>query len=176
VYALCCLNLISGHRRVQAAKEIGWEEIEGNVVNVSDSEALFLALKTNLMREDMNVREQGKVLHEMVTTFNLNTNQLAKKLGKNFEWVNGRILLAMNLNEDVAKALTDKKINQSVAEVIGTIDDSFQTNFLLYILENNIKNREGAFKAKKRFLNNTPSTPSASKAERQGRSKAQYST
>ena len=36
-------------------------DIEENVVNVSDSEALFLALKTNLMREDMNEREQGKV-------------------------------------------------------------------------------------------------------------------
>jgi hypothetical protein len=36
------LELIAGHRRVQAAKEIGWNEIEGNVVNASDSEALFL--------------------------------------------------------------------------------------------------------------------------------------
>jgi len=125
------------------------------VVSASDSEALFLARKTNLMRDDMDAREQGKVLSKMITTFEFNINQLAKKIGKNFEWVNRRIILAMNLNNEVAKALSDKKINQSVAEVIGTLDNSSQTNFLLYILENKITTREDAYRAKKRFLNNT---------------------
>lgn len=48
------VRVIAGHRRVQAAKEIGWGDIEGNVVNVNDLDTLYLALKTNLMREDMN--------------------------------------------------------------------------------------------------------------------------
>ena len=68
-------ELIAGHRRVQAAKEIGWSDIEGNVVNVSDSEALFLALKTNLMREDMNERERGKILHEISQEFKLKSKR-----------------------------------------------------------------------------------------------------
>jgi hypothetical protein len=64
-------------------------------------------------------------------------------------------MLAMHLNKDVHKALDEKKINQSVAEVIGTLPEGSQTPFLLYILENNITNREDAYKALRRYLNNT---------------------
>jgi ParB/RepB/Spo0J family partition protein len=149
-------ELIAGHRRVQAAKEIGWSDIEGNVVNVSDSEALFLALKTNLMREDMNEREQGKALHEITHKFNISGKELAKRLGKTAEWVNSRIRLAMKLSDRVGKALDDNKISLSVADIISSMNMTDQEPFLLYILENNIAKEENEVrKFKKRFLNNT---------------------
>jgi len=148
-------ELITGHRRVQAAKEIGWNEIEGNVANVSDSEALFLALKTNMMREDMSEVEQGKVLHEITEKYNLSNVELAKKLGKSEFWVRSRIKLAFNLHENVAKALEAGTIGFKVAEIISGLDPRSQNDFLLYISGNNIKDESEVRIAKKRFLNNT---------------------
>ncbi len=135
-------ELIAGHNRVQAAKELGWTEIEANVKDLNDTDAMFLSLKTNLLRQEMTEQEQGKVLFEIKTSMNITDSELGRRIGKDHKWVNRRIMLAMHLNKDVHKALDEKKINQSVAEVIGTLLEGSQTPFLLYISENNITNRE----------------------------------
>lgn len=148
-------ELIAGHRRVQAAKEIGWSDIEGNVVNLSDSEALFLALKTNLMREDMSDIEQGRVLHQITQEYSISAHDLSLKLGKGKNWVSQRIKLALNLHPDVAKALEAEKISTHVAEIISTLDLPSQREFLIYLSDNNITNENEVRKTKKRFLNQT---------------------
>jgi len=51
------------------------------------------------------------------------------------KWIGRRILLAMNLNKEVQKALEERKITNSVAEVIGTLDSGSQTQFLEYLLK-----------------------------------------
>jgi ParB-like chromosome segregation protein Spo0J len=114
-----------------------------------------LALKTNLIREGMTEREQGKVLFEIKSNFNLSDAELGRRIGKDHKWIGRRILLAMNLNKDVQQALEDKKINNSVAEVIGTLEPGSQTQFLEYLLKNNITSREDAYKLKKYYLNTT---------------------
>jgi hypothetical protein len=44
---------------------------------------LFLALKTNLIREGMSEQEQGKVFHQITENFNICGAELAKRIGKN---------------------------------------------------------------------------------------------
>jgi ParB-like chromosome segregation protein Spo0J len=128
---------------------------EGNLVNVSDSEALFLALKTNLMREAMSEIEQGRVLHRITQEYGISAHDLSLKLGKGKNWVSQRIKLALNLHPDVAKALEAEKISTHVAEIISTLDLPSQRDFLIYLSDNNITNENEVRKAKKRFLNNT---------------------
>lgn len=145
-----------GHRRVQAAKEIGWSEIEGNVVSVSDEDVLYLALKTNIMREGMTERERGNVLYEITQKFNISNVNLAKKIGMSEKWVRSRIRLAMDLSNNVILALDNNQITNSVAEIIGSLEPRLQEPFLLYISQdNNGRNESDVRKAKKRFLNTT---------------------
>lgn len=149
-------EVVSGHRRVQAAKELGWAEIDATVRDIDETEALFLALKTNLIREEMTEREQGKILHQILTTFGLKQTELARKLGKNESWVRKRVKLALDLHDDVAKALEENKISFTVAsEVIATLPLRLQGDFLIYLLENNIQSPEDARRAKRRFENTT---------------------
>lgn len=149
-------EVIAGHRRVQAAKELGWVEIEATVRDVDETEALFLALKTNLIREEMTPREQGKVLHQIVTTLDISQKELARKIGKPFSWVNERIRSAIDLHPSVIKAVEENKIPWSLASrVIATLPPTAQQSFLIYLLENNIKDVEGARVAIRRFLNTT---------------------
>jgi len=148
-------ELIAGHNRVQAAKELGWTEIEANVKDLNDVDAMFLSLKTNMLRQDMTEREQGKVLHQITEAFNISGAELAKKIGKHHTWVTKRIQMALDLSPPVAKALDEKKITFSVAQVIASLPIDLQGQFLLYILQNNIIDAEVARVAKRRFLNNT---------------------
>lgn len=149
-------EVIAGHRRVQAAKELGWAEIDATVRDIDETEALFLALKTNLIREEMTEREQGKILHKILIELKLNQSTLAKKLGKSEGWVRKRVKLALDLHENVVNALNEGKISFSMAsEVIGTLPIRLQDEFLIYILENNIRDVAEGIKAKRRFLNTT---------------------
>ena len=148
-------ELIAGHRRVQAAKELGWIDIDANIKQISDVDALFLALKTNLIREGMSEREQGKVLHQITQEFGISSRDLSKRIGKNRVWIDRRIRLAMDLHQRVADALEAGKISMRAAEIIASLPLAPQEPFLLYILQNNITDENEVRAAKKRFLNNT---------------------
>ena len=150
-------EVIAGHRRVQAAKELGWADIEATVRDIDGTEALFLALKTNLLREEMSQREQGKVIHTIISEFGISEAELARKIGKGKTWVNERLKLALDLHPDVIKAIEENKISNTIAaRVISTIKPvSSQRTFLIYLLENNIITEADAIKAKHRFLNDT---------------------
>lgn len=149
-------EVIAGHRRVQAAKELGWAEIDATVRDIDETEALFLALKTNLIREEMTEREQGKILHQIASNLSLSNAQIAQKIGKSKDWVNHRVKLALDLHEDVAKALESGEITFALAaRIIAQLPMKTQSSFLIYLLQNNIKDVDKARVAMRRFLNTT---------------------
>ena len=149
-------EVIAGHRRVQAAKELGWVEIEATVRDIDETEALFLALKTNLIREEMSPREQGKVLHQIMTTLDISQRELARRIGKSRKWVDDRIKTAIDLHPNVLKAIDEGKISWPVASrIISQLEMAPQAPFLIYLLENKITTEDAARKALRRYLNDT---------------------
>ena len=146
-------KLIAGHNRVQAAKELGWTEIEATVKDLPDVDAMLLSLKTNLVRQEMTEREHGKILHQITEAFGISGSELARRIGKDKTWVNRRIRMALDLEPAVAKALEDSKISMRIAEIIASVP--LQEIFLKYLLKNNITSEEDARRAKRRFLNQT---------------------
>lgn len=149
-------EVIAGHTRIQAAKELGWKEIEATVRDLNDTDAMFLALKTNLFRQDMSDTEQGKVLQQIIQTQKISQTELSKKLGKSRTWVDQRIRLVIKLHPDVLKAVESGKITMDIASsVIASLEPAFQMPFLKYLIDNNIRDHQEAIKAKHRFLNKT---------------------
>jgi len=54
-------ELITGERRLRAAKRLGWPIIDARVFpNVTDEEASVLGLIENLQREDLNPIEEAR--------------------------------------------------------------------------------------------------------------------
>ena len=149
-------ELIAGHNRTQAAKELGWTEIEANVKDLNDTDAMFLSLKTNMLRQDMTPMEQGKVLNEIMQKHpDISGKELSRKLGKHENWVGERVRIALKLHKSVTAALESEKITFKVAQIIGSLEPHAQEAFLLYILENKITKDEDVLRSKRRFLNNT---------------------
>ena len=148
-------DLISGHYRTEAAKQLGWDEIEANVKNIEDDEADFLALKTNLVREGMEPVEEGKVLNEIMESYDYSQRELANEIGKSHTWVGDRLSLAMDLHPDVQKALQEEEVNMSVANVVGGVSNSKQPEFLQIVKSSDIGNPQEAYELRRRFLNDT---------------------
>lgn len=55
-------TIVAGHRRVEAARRLGWVEIESVVRRVEDQELLQLAMVENFQREDLHAIDRLRAL------------------------------------------------------------------------------------------------------------------
>jgi len=148
-------EIISGHYRLQASKELGWDEIEATIKDFDDSEADILSLKANLLHSGMTPREKGKVINKIITEYGITQVALSEKLGISKSQIGQLLTLALSLHKSVAKALEDGDINYGVASVIGSLDIELQPNFLDIILNRKVSKPAEAYKLKAKFLNDT---------------------
>ena len=75
-------EIIAGERRYIAAKNISLEEVPCIEMNVSDNEAMELALIENMQRKNLDVFEEADGLKALSETYSYNHEQIAKKIGK----------------------------------------------------------------------------------------------
>jgi len=75
-------ELIAGERRWRAAREAGIDAIPVVVRDISDDDALTLALVENLQREDLNPVEKARAFRDMSEKFGLTQEEIAKRAGK----------------------------------------------------------------------------------------------
>lgn len=75
-------EIIAGERRYMAAKSIGLSEVPCIEMNVSDNEAMELALVENMQRKDLDVFEEADGLKSLADQYGYNHEQIAKKIGK----------------------------------------------------------------------------------------------
>jgi ParB family transcriptional regulator, chromosome partitioning protein len=60
-------ELIAGHRRIEAARALGWAEIAAVVRDESDSQAYLLTLTENLQRQNLSPREEAAALDRLAS-------------------------------------------------------------------------------------------------------------
>jgi ParB family chromosome partitioning protein len=59
-------ELIAGHRRVAAARHLGWHQIAAVVRTEADDQAYLLTLTENLQRDDLTPKEEAAALEVLV--------------------------------------------------------------------------------------------------------------
>src|SRR5690606_41470354 len=74
-------EVVAGERRLRAAKQGGLESVPVVVRELSDQEALEIAIVENLQREDLNEVEQARAYKQLLD-FGLNQEKVAQAVGK----------------------------------------------------------------------------------------------
>jgi ParB family chromosome partitioning protein len=106
-------ELISGERRLRAAKLAGVSQVPVIIRNsVDDARVkLELAIIENLQREDLNPVDRAKAFQRLAEEFRYSHKQIAEKVGKSREYVSNTIrilsLPPMILEELVAGKITE---------------------------------------------------------------------
>lgn len=75
-------ELIAGERRWRAAQEAGVHEIPAIIRDLTDREALEVALIENLQRQDLNPVEEAEGFKRLIDEFAYTQEELAASLGK----------------------------------------------------------------------------------------------
>ena len=93
-------ELIAGERRVRAATNLGWLEIQAIVRDFDDRTMLVLALVENLQRTNLNPLEEARGYRRLIDEFQLTQQQVAEAVGKDRTTITN-LLRILSLPEDV---------------------------------------------------------------------------
>jgi ParB family chromosome partitioning protein len=115
-------ELISGERRLRAAKLAGLEEIPSYIREVNDDDIISYALIENIQREDLNPIEVAMGYQRLVEEAGYTQAEVAERVGKNRSTVTNMLRL-LNLPAFVQAGLRDQKISMGHARALLSIDD-----------------------------------------------------
>ncbi|MGD1017880.1 MAG: ParB/RepB/Spo0J family partition protein [Verrucomicrobiia bacterium] len=110
-------ELIAGERRWRAARDAGLTTIPAIVREVSDEEALEIALIENLQREDLNAIEEARAYDQLATQFKLTQEQIAEKVGRSRAAVANSTRL-LGLPTEVQAWVADNRLSVGHAKAI----------------------------------------------------------
>ncbi len=115
-------QLIAGERRWRAAKDAGLKKIPVVVKNVSDKNALAIALVENIQRVGLNPVEEARALALFAQDFNLNQEDVAKLIGKDRSTVANSLRL-LKLPGDILQDLIENKLSPGHARCLLSLSD-----------------------------------------------------
>ena len=155
--------IVAGERRWRASRMAGLTEVPVIVKDVTDEQAMELALVENLQREDLDPVEEAAGIRELMTRCNLTQEQAAQKLGKSRSALANSLRL-LNLPENVLELLKSGFINIGHAKVILSLPTpELQEQAAQIIADNqlNVRQAEALCKklAKQPARKLTPPTP-----------------
>lgn len=110
-------KIIAGERRWRAARLAGLTEVPVVIKDVTEAEAMELALIENLQREDLDPVEEAFGYRQLMDKCQLTQEQAAKKLGKSRSAVANSLRL-LNLPQELLPLLKSGALSAGHAKVL----------------------------------------------------------
>src|SRR5262245_35702447 len=110
-------EIIAGERRWQAAQRAGLHDVPVVVLDVSDVEALELAIVENVQREDLNPLEEAAGYQALLDEFKYHQDEIAKVVGKSRSHI-ANMLRLLKLPEFVKSAMRAGKLSAGHARAL----------------------------------------------------------
>ena len=110
-------EIVAGERRWRAAQIAGLHDIPVIIKDVSDNEAMCLALIENIQREDLNPLEEAGALERLISEFEMTHDAVADAVGRSRPAVSN-LLRLLELDDGVKKMLETGKLDMGHARAL----------------------------------------------------------
>lgn len=135
-------EIVAGERRWQAAKLAGLTDIPTLVRELSDGQAVAVALIENIQREELTPAEEARALKRLVEEFGLTHQEAADSVGRSRAAVSNLIRL-LDLPESVVALIDAKRIGMGHARaLLGLEDDAARMRLGTLVAERGLSVRE----------------------------------
>lgn len=151
-------QLVAGERRWRASRMAGLSEVPVVIKELSDDEAMALALIENLQREDLNAIEEAQGIKALMDTLSLTQDEAAERVGKSRPAVANALRL-LKLPDSVIALVSDGKLSPGHArallgfkdeqDIIETADLIIEKGLTVRDVEKLVKKRNKEPKAEK---------------------------
>jgi ParB family chromosome partitioning protein len=118
-------EIVAGERRWRAAQKAGLHEVPVVVRELSDQEALELAIVENVQRQDLNALEEAIGYQQLIDGYGYSQSELAEVIGKSRPHIANTLRL-LKLPEEVQTYLRDGKLTAGHARALVTLADPVQ--------------------------------------------------
>lgn len=115
-------QLIAGERRWRASRMAGLKEVPVIIRELSDSEAMEIAIIENLQREDLNPIEEAEGLQALIDKCDYTQEQVAVSVGKSRPAIANALRL-LKLPEEVRQMTKDGEISAGHARALLAFDN-----------------------------------------------------
>ncbi len=118
-------EIVAGERRWLAAQKAGLQEVPINILKLTDSETLEVAIVENVQREDLNVIEEAKGYERLHKEFGYDQDKIANLMSKSRSHISNTLRL-LTLPKDVLAMLEQGEISAGQARpLVGLSNASF---------------------------------------------------
>ncbi|MDP9230631.1 MAG: ParB/RepB/Spo0J family partition protein [Bacteroidota bacterium] len=128
-------RLISGERRLRAARIAGLKDIPAYIRLANDQQLLELALLENLQREDLNAMEIAISYKRMMDELDFTQEQVAERMGKDRSTVTNYIRL-LKLPPDIQVAVRTGELSMGHARALINVDTVDKQLFIFREIKN----------------------------------------
>ena len=127
-------QLVSGERRLRAAKSIGLSTIPSFIRTADDQESLEMALVENIQREDLDPIEVALSYQRLIDEIELTQEELSERVGKKRSTITNYIRL-LRLDPIIQTGIRDGFISMGHGRALISVEDrSTQLNIYEQIL------------------------------------------
>ncbi len=134
-------ELVSGERRLKAAKEAGLEAVPAVVRDMPDQRQMEIAIIENVQREDLNPIEEAKGYELLIKKFSFTQEELSKSIGKSRSQIANTMRL-LNLDSRVQKYLQEGMMSIGHGKVLAGLDKETQIKIADKIARDGLSVRE----------------------------------
>ena len=115
-------QIVAGERRWRAARMLGLDEVPVNIKELSELEAMQIAIVENLQRENLNPLEEASGYSELIEKFGMTQEKVAKLVGRSRSAVANAVRL-LTLPESVQKMVESGDLSAGHARALLAFDD-----------------------------------------------------
>lgn len=115
-------ELISGERRLRAAKLLGLYDVPCIIIEADDLRSAELAIIENLQREDLNMFEEAAAIAALINLYGLTQEEVASKLSASQSYVANKLRL-LRFDEQEQSMLLEKHLTERHARALLRISD-----------------------------------------------------
>lgn len=131
-------ELISGERRLRAAKLAGLQEVPCIAVDVDETSSSLLALVENIQRRDLDFLEEALALDRLIRTYHLSQEEVARRIGKSQSAVANKLRL-LKLPQEALSLLREHGLTERHARALLRLEgDAARLNALWYIIDHRL--------------------------------------
>ena len=115
-------ELISGERRLRAARLVGLSKIPSIVTEIDNKNSAIFSLIENLQRQDLDFFEEAEAIDRLLSVYGMGREELAAKLGKARSTISNKLRL-LQLPEDMRYRLTRAGLTERHARALLQLED-----------------------------------------------------
>jgi len=140
-------EIVAGERRWRAAQRAGLHEVPVLIRELSDGEALEIALIENIQRTDLNPLEEARAYSLLIDRFAYTQQQLAESIGKSRSHITNTMRL-LSLPEKVRADIESGKLTAGHARTLVATDNPEALAEQIIALGMSVRQAEGLARAK----------------------------